>query len=51
MIRKPTQQLEHMKQANVRKGYSARRPMIMIELEHADEKRRKKCKIQVRSQA
>ncbi len=36
MIRKPTQQLEHMEQANVRVGYSARRPMIDIELEESE---------------
>lgn len=39
MIRKSEMQIEHMEQANVRKGYSARRPMIMIELEHADERK------------
>ena len=42
MIRKPTQQVEHMAQANVRSGYKARRPMIMVELEESDEKRRTK---------
>ena len=42
MIRKPEQQVEHMEQANVRPGWSPRRPESDIELEQADEKRRKK---------
>ena len=42
MIHRPTQQLEHMEQANVRPGWSARRPMEVIEAETEDEKRRTK---------
>ncbi len=42
MIRKPTQQIEHMEQANVRPGWSARRPESDIEAETKDEKRRTK---------
>jgi len=42
MIRKPEMQIEHMEQANVRQGYSARRPTEIIETEHADEKKRRK---------
>ena len=38
MIRKSEMQIEHMEQANVRVGYSARRPVMDIELEHADER-------------
>ncbi len=44
-IRKPEMQIEHMERANVRPGYSARRPMIDIETEEQDmKKRRTKCK-------
>ena len=42
MIRRPTQQLEHMEQANVRPGYKARRPMEVIEAEMEDEQKRRK---------
>lgn len=48
MIRRPTQQLEHMEQANVRPGYSARRPECYIELEEQDERRRMTCRKQAR---
>ena len=44
MIRKPEMQIEHMEQANVRPGYSARRPMIMIELEESELNRKKNKK-------
>lgn len=43
MIRRPEQQIEQMERANVRVGYSARRPTEIIEQEYADEKRRAKC--------
>ena len=36
MVRKPEMQLGHMEQANVRPGYSARRPMESLELEMED---------------
>lgn len=42
MIRRPTQQLEHMLEARVRPGWSARRPTESIEAEINDEKRSKK---------
>ncbi len=42
MIRRPTQQLEYMEQANVRPGWSARRPTESIEAETEDEKKRRK---------
>jgi len=42
VIRKPTQQLEQMEQANVRPGWSARRPTEVIEAEMEDEKKRRK---------
>lgn len=42
MIRRPTQQLEHMVQANVRPHWSSRRPETDIEAEVQDEKRRTK---------
>ncbi len=42
MIRKPEMQIEHMEKANVRPGYSARRPTEQIEAEIQDEKRRTK---------
>jgi hypothetical protein len=41
MIRKPEQQIEHMQQANVRPGYSARRPEVDLEIEEQDSKRKK----------
>ena len=42
MIRKPEQQLEYMVQANVRPGWSARRPAEVIEAEMEDERNRGK---------
>ena len=42
MIQRPEQQIEHMEQANVRPGWSPRRPMESIEAEMEDEKRRSK---------
>lgn len=44
MIRKPTQQLEYMEKANVRPGYSARRPMEVIELEEYELNKKKNKK-------
>ena len=44
MIRKPTMQVEHMEQANVRHGYSTRRPAEMIEQEQEDEDKKRSPK-------
>ncbi len=41
-MRRPEEQWEHMEQANVRPGWSARRPAEVIEAETKDEKRRTK---------
>ncbi len=41
-MRRPEEQWEHMEQANVRPGWSARRPESDIEAEMNDEKRRTK---------
>ncbi len=42
MIRKPEPQIEHMERANVRPGWTNRRPAESIESEMNDEKRSKK---------
>ncbi len=48
MIRKPEQQLEYMVQTNVRPGWSARRPMEVIEAEDCDEKKNRRPRTSLR---
>ena len=48
MIRKPEQQLEQMEQANVRPGWSARRPESDIEAEDCDEKKNRRPRTSLR---